>query len=85
MTQFLPAGWPSTIAAAATAVVSATLLAFSNARSASCDVEKRATRHWSMWRTFGDHCVHGRDADSVTPFADEVSVDIPHCGVEALC
>ena len=51
-TRYVPR-WPSTIAAAAAAAVSATLLASSNARSASCDVEKRATRHWSMWNTLG--------------------------------
>ena len=45
MTQYRPAGWPSTIATTAAAAVSATLLASSSARSASCDIEKRATRH----------------------------------------
>ena len=51
-TRFVPR-WPSTIATAAAAAISATLLASSNARRASCDVEKRAMRHWSMWSTFG--------------------------------
>ena len=52
MTRFVPR-WPSTTAIAAAAAVSATLLASSNARSASCDIKKRATRHWGMWSTFG--------------------------------